>query len=278
MLLHSFLHVPGVGYLTEKKIWHSGIAAIDDFICSPPSFLSHNQAEIITKHLLVTRQKIQQQDAGYFYRKLPVKEHWRIFRDFQKTAAYLDIETTGLGGPGDMITTIALYDGYAIKYYVNGKNIEDFLSDITQYKIIITYNGKCFDIPFIERYFGIRLEHVHLDLRYILHDLGYRGGLKSCERQLGIGRTGYLKEVSGFFAVLLWDDYINNNNIRSLETLLAYNIEDTLSLEYLMIEAYNKRLNSISLPIIPVIHRPTPANLFEIDRDTVIRLRKRLYF
>jgi uncharacterized protein YprB with RNaseH-like and TPR domain len=28
---------------------------------------------------------------------------------------------------------------------------DDFKSDITRYGLIVTYNGKCFDIPFIER-------------------------------------------------------------------------------------------------------------------------------
>ena len=66
----------------------------------------------------------------------------------------------------------------------------------------MTYNGKSFDIPFIESHFGAKLTHAHIDLRYILASLGYRGGLKGCEKQLGIDR-GDLKNVDGYFAVLL---------------------------------------------------------------------------
>ena len=46
-----------------------------------------------------------------------------------------------------------------------------------------------------------------------------RGGQKGCEKLLGIDRKE-LKEIDGFFAVLLWRDYKRNNNsnleIRSL--------------------------------------------------------------
>lgn len=99
---------------------------------------------------------------------------------------------------------------------------------VNEYKVIVTYNGKTFDIPFIERYFGIKIPHAQLDLRYILYSLGYSGGLKSCERQSGIGRTGSLADVDGFFAVLLWNDYTKkagscqDKNLLRNKTLLLY--------------------------------------------------------
>ncbi len=60
----------------------------------------------------------------------------------------------GLGSLAE-IATIALYDGNRIKYYINGKNLGDFPTDIKQYKIIVSFNGKTFDVPVIESYFGI---------------------------------------------------------------------------------------------------------------------------
>ena len=277
MLQHSFSHIPSVGLTTERRIWDSGIRSGDEFILKPPTFLAKNKSAKIIEHLQLSTSKIESQDVSYFIQNLSAKDQWRIFRDFQSTTAYLDIETTGLGGAGDVITTIALYDGKTIKYYVNGQNLSDFTQDILDYKVIVTYNGKTFDIPFIESYFGITLSHAHLDLRYILASLGYSGGLKSCERQLGIGRTGSLAEVDGFFAVLLWQDYKKKRKIKSLETLLAYNIEDVVNLEYLMITAYNKKLDSIPLPINKLIYPTTPDNPFTIDPDTVNRLKSQLY-
>lgn len=45
-------------------------------------------------------------------------QHWRLFPDFRQRLVYLDIETTGMGSPADTITTIALYDGRTVRWYV----------------------------------------------------------------------------------------------------------------------------------------------------------------
>ena len=183
---------------------------------------------------------------------------------------FLDIETTGLKMWGFEITTIALYNGESIHYYINGQNLDDFLDEINKYKVIVTYNGKSFDIPFIESHFGIKLNHAHIDLRYILANLGYTGGLKSCEIQLGIDR-GDLKDVDGYFAVLLWLDYRENGNKKALDTLLAYNIQDTVNLETLMVIAYNLKIeqtpfyeNQITEPVLPEI--PFVADIETVER------------
>jgi len=170
------------------------------------------------------------------------------------------------------ITTIALYDGSSIIHYINGQNLDDFLDDIVKYKVIVSYNGKTFDVPFIENYFGIKLDHAHIDLRYILGSLGYRGGLKSCEIQLGFDR-GDLKDIDGFFAVQLWHDYQKTGNPKALETLLAYNIQDVLTLENLMVISYNLKIkntpfyrNQLTEPVLPKIP-------FEVDMKTVERIK-----
>ncbi|MBF0290319.1 MAG: ribonuclease H-like domain-containing protein [SAR324 cluster bacterium] len=273
MLNHSFAHIPSVGRTTERKIWNSGIRTMDDFLESPPEYFSLNKQKKIVDNIHLSKERIRSKDTRYFYDNLPSKEHWRIFKEYRDATAYIDIETTGLGDPGDIITTIALYDGKNVKYYINGKNLDDFKKDIQQYAVLVTYNGKTFDIPFIERYFGMHISHSQIDLRYILKSLGYSGGLKSCERQLGIGRTGSLADVDGFFAVLLWNDYKRKGNKKSLETLLSYNIEDVLNLEYLMIEAYNRKLSEVPFELESLSIPSTPENPFDIDPTTVNRIK-----
>jgi len=177
-----------------------------------------------------------------------------------------------------IISTIALYDGKNINYYVNGKNLNDFKKDIQKYEVIITYNGKTFDIPFIERYFSININHIQLDLRYILRSLGYSGGLKSCERQFGIGRTGSLADVDGMLAVYLWNDYQKKKNQKTLDTLLAYNIEDVLNLEHLMINAYNKKIESLPFELDKLNFPIKPENPFNIDSDTVNRIQNQYFY
>lgn len=211
-------------------------------------------------------------NSRFFYDRLPTEEQWRIFAEFRHSTAYVDIETTGLSGM-DEITTIALYDGTNIRCYVRGRNLEEFRSDILNYKLLVTYNGKCFDVPFLERAFGIHLRAAHIDLRYVLRALGYVGGLKNCEKQLGIDR-GELAAVDGHFAVILWDDFRRNRNERALETLLAYNVEDVVNLEVLMIHAYNRKLAATPFAASRRYDLPAPPRLpFTPDPQTIGRLR-----
>jgi len=233
--------------------------------------------DTIASYLEESRQNIKFSNPNYFSDLLPSNQHWRFFPEFRESTVYLDIETTGLESWGNIITTIALYDSESISYYINGQNLNDFPNGIRKYKVIVTYNGKTFDVPFIERYFGIKLDLAHIDLRYILGSLGYSGGLKSCETQMGIDR-GDLKDIDGFFAVLLWHDYKRNGNQKALETLLAYNIQDVLNLENLMVIAYNMKIkdipfydNQLPAPVLPEVP-------FEVDIETVERIKSGVEF
>ena len=131
--------------------------------------------------------------------------------------------------------------------------------------------------PIIESHFGISLNHAHIDLRYILGSLGYRGGLKSCEIQLGIDR-GDLKDIDGFFAVLLWHDYKRNRNEKALETLLTYNIEDVLNLETLIVMAYNLKIEDTPFFETHKIALPaTPEIPFKADIETVEKIKSEIF-
>jgi uncharacterized protein YprB with RNaseH-like and TPR domain len=231
-----------------------------------------------------SERKLKQHDARFFTDRLVSDQHWRIFPDFSAELAYLDIETTGLGNADDHITTISVYDGQEIKYYVHGKNLAQFPMDIKNYRVLVTYNGKCFDIPFIEREFGIKIHHAQLDLRYIMRSLGITGGLKSCEHQLGLSR-GELEGIDGYFAVLLWKEYIKGNQ-KALDTLLAYNIEDTLNLEKLMVYALEKKLTALQtknesiIDMIKALKNLNEKDLkipFQPDSKTINRIKQKYY-
>ena len=271
MLKNSFLHIPGIGAKSERQLWDSGIIDWDCTIEGRQFKTSPKKLETITRFTQESIKHLIGDDPGYFAYLLPAKEYWRIFPEFRSSAAYIDIETTGLNMWGFEITTIALYDGKTIRYYIQGQNLENFLDDIQDYNVLITYNGRAFDVPFIERQFRTKMNHAHIDLRYVLKSLGYKGGLKMCEKALGMDR-GDLNGVDGSFAVLLWLDYQDNKNEKALETLLAYNIEDVVNLETLMVMAYNMKIkdtpfnksHQLPLPIVPEI--PFKPDLITIDR------------
>jgi len=274
MLQNTFIHLQGIGQKTEQRFWSAGIHSWDDFKYPSSLSISKNQAELIYSHLDESKHNLPDNPL-YFSKLLPSNQHWRLFPHYLKSTAYLDIETTGLSSYQDQITTIALYNGAEIKYYVHGDNLNDFVEEIFKYSLLVTYNGKTFDIPFIEKYFGITLNIAHIDLRYILNCLGYKGGLKGCEKQLGLDR-GELDGIDGYFAVLLWQEYKRSGNKKALETLLAYNIEDVVNLESLMFQAYNLNIKKtpfyddlqLSLP-----ERPQIA--FSADHALIEQIRGR---
>jgi uncharacterized protein YprB with RNaseH-like and TPR domain len=275
MLTRTFCHMPGIGLLTERRLWSSGIRSWEEMSWTQSGRLPFATAKSEACRAFITqsRSNLEQQNPGFFAGLLPVDQHWRLFPEFRNNLAYLDIETTGMGGPRDYITTIALYDGSSVFTYVQGRNLDQFRHDIFKYRVIVTYNGKCFDIPFIERCFGIEMPQAHIDLRYVLKSLGYGGGLKGCEKQLGLDRKE-LDGVDGYFAVLLWDDYKRRGNPKSLETLLAYNVEDVVNLEHLMVLAYNLKLRETPFHTDQKLEEPSSPPLpFKADMKTIERIR-----
>jgi uncharacterized protein YprB with RNaseH-like and TPR domain len=244
MLRNTFCHIRKIGTITESKLWSAGIHDWDQFLQSPNIPLSKPRIASISQELEESSKQLANGNPHYFVQHLPVNQYWRLFPHFRDTIAYLDIETTGLENWCNEITTIALYDGHTVHTYVNGQNLNDFISDIQQYKIIVSYNGRCFDVPFIERYFRIKLDQVHIDLRFVLKSLGFSGGLKGCERQLGIDR-GELSDVDGYYAVVLWETYKRTGHKKSLETLIEYNSMDARNLETLMEMAYERKVKEV---------------------------------
>ena len=242
MIEHTFCHINGVGKKTEARLWDCAIHTWEDFSRAPCPPIGRATQSMIRAGLAESREFLLAGRVRYFFQGLPPDQQWRLFGYFRGRTAYLDIETSGLSRDSNRITTIAVYDGTRIRCYINGQNLHCFPDDIARYDLLVTYNGKSFDIPFIERFFGIRLNRPHIDLRHVFHSLGVKGGLKGCEKQFGIDRRD-LEGMDGFFAVLLWNQYERTGDPRFLETLLAYNIEDTVNLEYLMHAAYNLKLS-----------------------------------
>ena len=200
MLTHSFQHIPGIGEKSEQKIWDCGVNTWEAAM-SGAGLLPAKQQQRIEQYAKESKAHLSAGNPGYFAGRLPSKEHWRLFPQFRDTALFLDIETTGLDAWQTEITTIATYDGSCVKTYVQGRNLNEFKKDIRNYNLIITYNGKTFDIPCIESVLGIAVNHAHIDLRYVLKSLGYGGGLKKCEKAFGLDRgiwTGWTDTLQSF--------------------------------------------------------------------------------
>jgi len=140
----------------------------------------------------------------------------------------------------DDITIIGLYDGKTIKTFVQGVNLGEFESQINAYELLITFNGSQFDLPFLKRQFpNICLPPAHIDLRFFLKKLGYKGGLKTIEKVFGLHRASAIEGMGGYAAVLLWKAYQWGDE-SALNRLIQYNTADIIHLEPLMEKGYEK--------------------------------------
>ena len=270
MLRNTFHHIRGIGTTTERKLWDAGVLSWEDLLGNQPVILSRRKRETLTAAIEESLQHLIARNPHYFGQRLPSNQCWRLFKDFRDRIAYLDIETTGLEGE---ITTIALYDGQDIRTYVRGRNLNQFERNIQEYDIIVTYNGKCFDVPVIESDLGLQMNQVQIDLRYVLRSVGFKGGLKGCERMAGIDRNE-LSGLEGYHAPILWQEFRDKKNEKALETLLAYNCQDTVNLETLMVMAFNLKLRDTPFKGIYEVPLPNgPEIPFKADLATVDRVK-----
>lgn len=238
MLERTFIHIPGIGPKTEQHLWRHDILTWNHYLDTKKAFLSPARDAFVRRALEASFEN--RGNIHFFRERLSPGELWRVFGAFKQRAVYLDIETSGLYGGVDEITVIGIYDGKQIKTFIQGVNLDSFETEITSYDLIITFNGAQFDVPFIRRQFpNITLPPAHIDLRFFLKKLGYRGGLKAIERTCGLVRGSDIDGMDGFDAVLLWRAYQGGDR-SALERLIQYNTADIVHLKPLMERGYEE--------------------------------------
>jgi len=234
MVRNTFCILDGIGEKLEKRFWKEGILTWDDFTDADqlPGF-STERKRLFDERLFLNKSELEAGNAGYFSRQLKRREHWRLYDFFKKDAVCLDIETNGLQpNSGGYVTVVGLYDGYDYKSLVRGENLtsENIRKELGQYKCLITFNGAVFDIPFLLRaYSGIEFNVPHFDLCFGVKRLGFKGGLKKLEHDLGIERDEAVAGLDGYDAVKLWES-ARKGSTEALERLIKYNREDTVNL------------------------------------------------
>jgi uncharacterized protein YprB with RNaseH-like and TPR domain len=265
LLEQTFIHVPGIGEYRERKLWQAGFTDWETFRCRHPD---GRWKDLVASRL----------DRKRAASDLPAREAWRLLTGFRRRTAYLDIETTGLSiGGRDDVTCIGLSDGDGVKVFVQGKNLSEFPRAIRKYELLVTYNGACFDIPVLRTAFpevDFRKFH-HIDLRYPLHRLGLKGGLKGVEKRLGLTRAEAVQGVDGYMAVLLWQAH-EAGHPNALETLVRYCLEDVVHLKPLAAHAYNHLSDPLPIRVKPVTDIKPPKIPYGADHQLVSELKERM--
>jgi len=245
MITKTFCHIKGITPELEKSLWDHQILHWDDFEkkMDQVSNIPFSKLERIKAELPASQQALAKKDLAYFKALLKPNEHWRLWE--LGKIAFVDIETTGASHWSSEITVIGIYDGLIPYLYVNGKNLHEADAKLREFDIIVTFNGKCFDLPFIQQHFSCSYDFVHLDLRFMLKELGFQGGLKNIERQLNIGRDSDVIGVDGFEAVRLWAQYKRGNQ-QALQKLLKYNEQDIINLKPLLEYYINNKMAALA--------------------------------
>lgn len=239
MLRSSYILSQGVGYATEKKLWAAGAKTWDDFAARSESLpvASRMRFEILETIDKATT-ALDRFDSSFFAQALSQSEHWRAISSFEKIC-FLDIETDGTTY-GNCVTTIGISDGRDYKAYIQGKNLGDFEKDCASFDGFVTFFGGGFDIPVLKRRFpslsSVFSHRLHVDLCPALRRLGYKGGLKSIEKQLGIARPDECEGLDGLDAVRFWAEYKRGGSRarKALDLLIAYNREDVMNMRNLL--------------------------------------------
>ncbi len=236
MIQGCFRHVQGIGPRTAQLLHESGIVTWEDCVTRQESIpFNGKRRSTLVEHIKKSINSLEVGDIRFFTASFPTSEQWRILAEYLDTATFVDVETTGLSWNYCHASVISAYHRGNVHSFVYGENLDDFLSLADEAELLVTFNGNCFDIPFIERTFNIpSLTCPHVDLRWIAWHSGYRGGLKSIEKLMGIRRPQHIEGIDGFEAVDLYYRW-QQGDLSSRELLIRYCEADVLA-TYLVAE------------------------------------------
>lgn len=231
MLRNTFLFLPKVKQATEQNIWQQGVRDWNAFVDAKKlRGFSPERKEHANHKIVEFKHELWNENLNYLAKNIPSSEHWRLYDTFRDEAVFLDIETAGYYGS---ITVVGLYDGNETKTFIRGYNLDRALleKELQKYKMIVTFNGGSFDLPVIERFFGLRFNKPHVDLRHVCAKIGLTGGLKHIEKELRIKRDASVEGVGGSDAVYLWEQFKSTKDTDYLHKLIKYNEEDIINLK-----------------------------------------------
>ncbi len=235
---NSFVPVRGVGEKTEKRLWQKGVTDWETF--EESGVLGETRRDRVLTFVEEGRDALDRGDAVFFGDALPNGELWRMYRNFDDGATFFDIETTGLDAKRNVVTTVSFHRDGETKTFVRGDDLtpENVAAEFDRSDLLVSYNGRRFDEPFVEADLGVSTETPHVDLMYLCRRLGLTGGLKEVEKTLGVGRDG-VEDVDGREAVRLWHAY-EDGDTEALERLVKYNRYDARNLRGVLEEVHDR--------------------------------------
>ncbi len=254
-ILEDLKLVHGIGPAREKKLKEEGFHTVADLV-------EHGKwgekADVVNK-------AFRRDDLTEAY---GILRRWNNLSDptlielaglvDKEEFAFVDIETLGLSNQPIFLLGLArpLDNGIAVHQFLAGDLSQEiatlarFSEKLDDFGLILTYNGKNFDIPYIERrlaYYGNRMKfsQPHLDLylfaREVFDDRTRNCQLNTIERSiLGIERD---LDVPSRLVPEFYRTYREKGNPGPLLPILAHHRQDMLSLADLFHELTGELLD-----------------------------------
>lgn len=244
MLRNTLQILPGVGPTRERILWEAGIRDWAAYRRAAAEARLPFLVDLAEGHTRLLERAEALLDKGAYAevaRMLPSSEIWRMYGPLRRGAAFLDIETTGLGGHA-VVTLVGIYRDGQFHALLKGRELSPgrVRRVLAGASILCTWNGASFDVPFLEAR-GYELPDLpHWDLRRAFRRLGYEGGLKRTEVALGIERAESVTGITGLDAVRLWREWSKAGDEEALETLVRYNRADVVNLRRIADIGYSR--------------------------------------
>ncbi len=243
MLTRSFIFAPGMSAELERSLWRAGVTSwqtLRKHSGQAEQAIGRARTAKLLAAVTEAEAALERGDGAWMREHWPEKETWRLWDGWcsREQVALVDIETTGRTPGYDQITVIGLADGSQARAFVaerplpGDEPLDDFPEAVRDYRLLVTFNGIQFDVPFIEKHFRaqhFRFAMPHLDLMWPARALGLTGGLKDMEKILGISRDDDIKEIRGNQAITLWGAWRSGDR-QAYERLVEYCKADCVNL------------------------------------------------
>lgn len=231
LLDRSLCILKGISPATECVLQRRGVLTTKQLATAAHSLFSSKHASQLTASFLRIEKARQLGLLDSLVNSLPIGHRVRVVHDFLPFTAFLDIETDAVAA-SSRITCISVLMNGQLATFIRDQNLDDFLCLWAKCRIVVTFNGKRFDIPKILREFGLSTTPAHIDLIDEARHYGFRGGLKKIAGAIGWSPRDD-NQHSGLDAVAWWNKYLDTGDTDLLAQLVVYNQDDVLALDHL---------------------------------------------
>ncbi|MEE9134756.1 MAG: ribonuclease H-like domain-containing protein [Nitrososphaerales archaeon] len=233
--------VYGIGTVKENRLKQEGYKTIEDLIAHPR--WSHGAKELLD----VVKSNNLNSCLAWLQRKLP-KSHPLVYGLSSLTSEQdfliLDIETMGLFGRPIVLFGLGIPNGNSleVRQYLLRKiddepgALSQFSSNFDGGRAIISFNGRAFDMPYIEErinYYGLNksFDNPHFDLLHFSRR-AWKEKLPNCQLNTIEHHIGLKRKVDIPSALVpeFYDTYLRTKNVGPLIPIVEHNRQDIVTL------------------------------------------------